>query len=65
MAAELDQEGFDYFAARSDSAPADALVLARQADATLAVVRWESTSRSAVSDAVRLLRGSGAFHTIT
>jgi polysaccharide biosynthesis transport protein len=39
---------------------ADALVLARQADATLAVVRWESTSRSAVSDAVRLLRGSGA-----
>jgi glyoxylase-like metal-dependent hydrolase (beta-lactamase superfamily II) len=28
MAAELDQEGFDYFAARSDSAPADALTLA-------------------------------------
>jgi glyoxylase-like metal-dependent hydrolase (beta-lactamase superfamily II) len=28
MAAELDQEGFDYFAARSDSAPADALLLA-------------------------------------
>jgi hypothetical protein len=28
MAAELYQEGFDYFAARSDAAPADALWLA-------------------------------------
>jgi polysaccharide biosynthesis transport protein len=39
---------------------ADALVLARQADATVAVVRWEKTSRTAASDAIRLLRESGA-----
>ncbi len=39
---------------------ADALVLARQADATLAVVRWEKTPRVAASDAIRVLRESGA-----
>ncbi len=39
---------------------ADALVLARQADATVAVVRWEKTPRLAASDAIRLLRESGA-----
>jgi capsular exopolysaccharide synthesis family protein len=39
---------------------ADALVLARQADATLMVVRWEKTARPAVQDAVRRLRESHA-----
>jgi capsular exopolysaccharide synthesis family protein len=39
---------------------ADALVLARQADATLMVVRWEKTARPAVQDAVRRLRESRA-----
>ncbi|HJS84432.1 MAG TPA: polysaccharide biosynthesis tyrosine autokinase [Acetobacteraceae bacterium] len=39
---------------------ADALVLARQADATLMVVRWEKTTRTAAQDALRLLRESGA-----
>jgi succinoglycan biosynthesis transport protein ExoP len=39
---------------------ADALVLARQADATLMVVRWEKTARSAAQDAMRLLRESRA-----
>jgi capsular exopolysaccharide synthesis family protein len=39
---------------------ADALVLARHADATLMVVRWEKTPRSVVQDATRLLRNSGA-----
>jgi Mrp family chromosome partitioning ATPase len=39
---------------------ADALVLAKQADATLMVVRWEKTDRGAVEDAVRLLRNSRA-----
>jgi succinoglycan biosynthesis transport protein ExoP len=38
---------------------ADALVLGRQADATLAVVQWEKTPRDAVTNTVRLLRGSG------
>jgi len=39
---------------------ADALVLARQADATLMVIRWEKTARPAVQDAVRRLRESRA-----
>jgi succinoglycan biosynthesis transport protein ExoP len=39
---------------------ADALVLGQQADTTLLVVRWEKTQRAAVSDAARLLRGSGS-----
>ncbi len=39
---------------------ADALILARHADATLMVVRWEKTSRAAAQDAVRLLRDSQA-----
>ena len=39
---------------------ADALVLARHADATLMVVRWEKTARGAVRDAVRLLQDSRA-----
>ena len=39
---------------------ADALVLARHADATLMVVRWEATSRSATHDAVQLLHDSRA-----
>jgi len=39
---------------------ADALVLARHADATVAVVRWEKTPRGAATDALRLLRGTGA-----
>ena len=39
---------------------ADALVLARHADATLMVVRWEKTARSAARDAVRLLHDSRA-----
>ena len=38
---------------------ADALVLGRQADATLAVVQWEKTPRDAVTNSIRLLRGSG------
>jgi succinoglycan biosynthesis transport protein ExoP len=37
---------------------ADALVLASQADATLMIVRWEKTARTAARDAVRLLRES-------
>jgi capsular exopolysaccharide synthesis family protein len=39
---------------------ADALVLARHADATLMVVRWEKTARAAVRDAIRLLQDSRA-----
>ena len=39
---------------------ADALVLARQADATVLVVRWEKTDRVAVQDALRRLRESRA-----
>jgi succinoglycan biosynthesis transport protein ExoP len=39
---------------------ADALVLGRLADATLAVVQWEKTPRDAVMNTVRLLRGSGS-----
>jgi polysaccharide biosynthesis transport protein len=39
---------------------ADPLVLARQADATLMVVRWEKTARPAVQEAVRRLRESRA-----
>jgi polysaccharide biosynthesis transport protein len=39
---------------------ADALVLAGQADATLLVVRWEKTARTATLGAVRLLRESRA-----
>jgi polysaccharide biosynthesis transport protein len=39
---------------------ADALVLARQADATVAVIRWEKTPRMAAADAIRLLQQSGA-----
>jgi capsular exopolysaccharide synthesis family protein len=39
---------------------ADALVLGRQADATLAVVQWEKTPRDAVTNSIRLLRGSGS-----
>lgn len=38
----------------------DALALARHADATLLVVRWEKTPRTAVQDAIRLLRDSRA-----
>ena len=38
----------------------DALILARHADATLMVVRWEKTPRAAVQDAVRLLHDSQA-----
>jgi polysaccharide biosynthesis transport protein len=41
-------------------AVADALVLARQTDASLMVVRWEKTTRGATQDAVRLLHGSHA-----
>lgn len=36
----------------------DALALVPQADATILVVRWERTPRTAVQDAVRLLRDS-------
>ena len=39
---------------------ADALVLGRMADATILVVRWEQTTRDAVSAAVRLLQTGGA-----
>jgi polysaccharide biosynthesis transport protein len=39
---------------------ADALVLARQVDSTMLVVRWEKTTRDATQDALRLLNGSGA-----
>jgi polysaccharide biosynthesis transport protein len=39
---------------------ADALVLAGQADATLMIVRWEKTARTATLGAVRLLRESRA-----
>jgi capsular exopolysaccharide synthesis family protein len=39
---------------------ADALVLAKEADATLMVVRWETTARTPAQDAVRLLRESRA-----
>jgi polysaccharide biosynthesis transport protein len=39
---------------------ADALVLAREADATVFVVRWERTQRDAARDALHLLRNSGA-----
>jgi Mrp family chromosome partitioning ATPase len=39
---------------------ADALVLAPQVDATLMVVRWEKTPRTAARDALRLLRESHA-----
>lgn len=39
---------------------ADALVLARQVDATMMVVRWEKTERVAVQDALRRLRESRA-----
>jgi capsular exopolysaccharide synthesis family protein len=39
---------------------ADALVLGRLADTTLAVVQWEKTPRDAVRNTIRLLRGSGA-----
>jgi Mrp family chromosome partitioning ATPase len=39
---------------------ADALVLGRQADATIAVVQWEKTPRDAVTNTIRLLRGSGS-----
>jgi polysaccharide biosynthesis transport protein len=39
---------------------ADALVLGRQADATLAVVQWEKTPREAVMNSIRLLRNSGS-----
>ncbi|MBS0558653.1 MAG: polysaccharide biosynthesis tyrosine autokinase [Proteobacteria bacterium] len=39
---------------------ADALVLSSRADATLMLVRWEKTPRSAVQDAVRMLRDSRA-----
>ncbi len=38
----------------------DALALARHADATLLVVRWEKTPRTAAQDALRLLRESDA-----
>jgi succinoglycan biosynthesis transport protein ExoP len=38
---------------------ADALVLGKQADATLAVVQWEKTPRDAVTNTIRLLRNSG------
>ncbi len=39
---------------------ADALVLSRQADATIMAVRWERTPRAVVKKAMRLLHGSGA-----
>ena len=39
---------------------ADALILARHADATLMVVRWEKTARAAALDAAGLLRDSHA-----
>ena len=39
---------------------ADALILAPQVDATLMVVRWEKTPRTAARDALRLLRESHA-----
>jgi capsular exopolysaccharide synthesis family protein len=38
----------------------DALLLAQVADATLLVVRWETTPRAAVSKCLALLQGSGA-----
>jgi capsular exopolysaccharide synthesis family protein len=40
---------------------ADALVLARRADATLMVVQWETTARTAAEDALRLLHESRAY----
>ena len=39
---------------------ADALVMARLADSTVLVVRWEQTARETVVDALRLLQESGA-----
>lgn len=42
-------------------AVADALVLGRLADATLTVVQWEKTPRDALTNTVRLLRGSGVL----
>ncbi|MBR0659902.1 GumC family protein [Neoroseomonas oryzicola] len=39
---------------------ADALLVARQADATVFAVRWERTPRAAARDALRLLNATGA-----
>jgi capsular exopolysaccharide synthesis family protein len=64
MNALLDDVRLRYDVVIMDTPPvlpvADALVLGRLADATLAVVQWEKTPRDAVMNSVRLLRGSGS-----
>ena len=64
MSALLDDVRQRYDMVIMDTPPvlpvADALVLGRLADATLAVVQWEKTPRDALMNTVRLLRGSGS-----
>ena len=64
MSALLDDVRRRYDVVIMDTPPvlpvADALVLGRLADATLAVVQWEKTPRDAVTNTIRLLRESGA-----
>ena len=64
MTALLDAVRTQYDLVVLDTPPvlpvADALVLARQVDATVMVVRWEKTERGAVQDALRRLRDSQA-----
>jgi succinoglycan biosynthesis transport protein ExoP len=64
MSALLDDVRQRYDVVIMDTPPvlpvADALVLGRLADATLAVVQWEKTPREAVTNSIRLLRNSGS-----
>ncbi|WP_419759363.1 GumC family protein [Acidisoma sp.] len=64
MSALLDDVRQRYDVVIMDTPPvlpvADALVLGRLADATIAVVHWEKTPRDAVMNTVRLLRNSGS-----
>jgi succinoglycan biosynthesis transport protein ExoP len=64
MSALLDDARQRYDVVIMDTPPvlpvADALVLGRFADATLAVVQWEKTPRDAVLNTIRLLRDSGS-----
>jgi capsular exopolysaccharide synthesis family protein len=64
MSALLDDVRQRYDVVIMDTPPvlpvADALVLGRLADTTLAVVHWEKTPRDALMNSIRLLRGSGA-----
>jgi succinoglycan biosynthesis transport protein ExoP len=64
MSALLDDVRQRYDVVIMDTPPvlpvADALVLGRLADATLAVVQWEKTPRDAVMNTIRLLHDSGS-----